>query len=165
MTRAMKRVSKLLRVAALASGRSGGPACGGAEPQPGQASGPPGAYAGLGPGLRSVAPAQNDRVRPGTDEDRTRGGPGLRGLELGYTGSCGSRIACGHVHASIDSVGACHSNGWYANSMSRVGNLANVKFGLCAGGPMDGPHTLILDLHDDNHQRLAGDSASVTRLP
>jgi hypothetical protein len=158
----MKRVSKLLKVAALASGLS----CGGAAPQPGQAAGPPGADAGSGPGLRIVAPAQNDRVRLGTDEERTVVVQfELRGFELAYPGSCGTRTTCGHVHASIDGVGACHSNGWYANSMSWVGNRADVKFGICAGGPMEGPHTVILDLHDDNHQRLAGDSVSITTLP
>jgi hypothetical protein len=81
-------------------------------------------------------------------------------------GTCPADVAgqppCGHVHVLIDGTACNDTNGNVPYNVAANSSPAAANFGLCP--TTDGPHTIVLELHNDDHSpyQVNGQTVSAT---
>jgi hypothetical protein len=69
---------------------------------------------------------------------------------------------CGHIHVLIDGTACNDTNGNVPYNISATASPAAANFGLCPTA--DGAHTVVLELHNDDHSpyQVNGQTVSAT---
>jgi hypothetical protein len=82
----------------------------------------------------------------------------LTNFTLKPPGACGSvSSSCGHIHVLIDGAMSC--GGPPYNNDDETGSPATAIVSKC--GTVNGPHTITLELHADDHSSVDGADGTV----